>query len=271
MARSSTINQPMAMRPLTVVMALRSSSAFSSTTVLATDRLRPSTSPAPTLQPHASARPRPMLVASTIWPMAPRITTRRTAMRSATEKCRPTPNISSMTPISANWPAITRSATKPGVKGHRHPRDEVADQRGQAQAMREEAEEERQDKTNGDRGNERDIMRHESPLYPESTRVKLCWPLPSVLDPCCVVPHLAGAEAGCGRWGQSAPDGCLAIDGVASVADLVIARQLVSSQDICQEVSERMVRYGDMLAWHWCLLAASCAPGGTRLVARVPC
>ena len=63
MARSSTINQPMAMRPLTVVMALRSSSAFSSTTVLATDRLSPSTTPAPTLQPHASVRPRPMLVA----------------------------------------------------------------------------------------------------------------------------------------------------------------------------------------------------------------
>ena len=67
MVRSSTINQPMAMRPLTVVRTLRSSSAFSSTMVLATDRLRPSTTPAPTLQPHASVRPRPMLVAITIW------------------------------------------------------------------------------------------------------------------------------------------------------------------------------------------------------------
>lgn len=41
----------------------------------------------------------------------------RTASRSPSEKCRPTPNISSMTPISASWLAMAASATKPGVNG----------------------------------------------------------------------------------------------------------------------------------------------------------
>ena len=41
----------------------------------------------------------------------------RTASRSASEKCRPTPNISRMTPISASWAARPASATKPGVNG----------------------------------------------------------------------------------------------------------------------------------------------------------
>ena len=50
-----------------------------------------------------------------------------------------------------------------GEGADRHPRDQVADQRGQAQAIGEEAEEERQGKTDGDGGDERDIMRHESP------------------------------------------------------------------------------------------------------------
>ena len=49
-----------------------------------------------------------------------------------------------------------------GEGADRDPRDQVADQRGQAQAMGEEAEEERQGKTDGDGGNERDIMRHAS-------------------------------------------------------------------------------------------------------------
>ena len=42
---------------------------------------------------------------------------RRTAIRSSIEKCSPTPNISSITPISASWPASPMSATKPGVAG----------------------------------------------------------------------------------------------------------------------------------------------------------
>ena len=54
-ARSSTISQPTAMRPFGVSTRLRSSSARSSTTVLATDRPRPNTRPAPRLQPHSQA------------------------------------------------------------------------------------------------------------------------------------------------------------------------------------------------------------------------
>jgi hypothetical protein len=42
---------------------------------------------------------------------------RRTDIRSLTEKCSPTPNINSITPISASSPAIFTSATKPGVPG----------------------------------------------------------------------------------------------------------------------------------------------------------
>ncbi len=114
-ARSSTISQPTAMRPLAVVTALRSSRAFSSTTVLATDRLRPSTSPLARLHPQASAKAVPSAVAITICPTAPGIARRRTARRSATEKCRPTPNIISMTPISASWPARPPSVRESGI------------------------------------------------------------------------------------------------------------------------------------------------------------
>ena len=53
--RSSTISQPTAMWPLNVSSAPRASSARRSTTVLATDRARPNTRPAPKLQPHSIA------------------------------------------------------------------------------------------------------------------------------------------------------------------------------------------------------------------------
>ncbi len=111
------MSQPIAMRPFGVSTALRSSSAFSNTTVLATERLRPKTSPAPKLQPQRAAMPAPIAVAMTICPMAPGMAIRRTAIRSATEKCKPTPNMSRMTPISANCPDIALSATNPGVDG----------------------------------------------------------------------------------------------------------------------------------------------------------
>ena len=114
-ARSSTISQPTATRPLGLSTMLRSSSAFSSTTVLATDRLRPITRPVPKLQPHSEHRPMPSRVASTIWPIAPGIAMPLTASRSEAEKCRPTPNISRMTPTSASCDESPASATKPGV------------------------------------------------------------------------------------------------------------------------------------------------------------
>ncbi len=116
-ARSSTTSQPTAMRPLAVSSTPRDSSARSSTTVLATDSETPNTSAAVSDQPHASARPAPIAVATAICTTAPGTAILRTASRSPTEKCRPTPNISSITPISASWLASDMSATKPGVCG----------------------------------------------------------------------------------------------------------------------------------------------------------
>ena len=115
--RSSTISHPTAMRPLTVSSALRCSSARSNTTVLATDRANPITRPAPTPQPHRSASATPLAVATAICAIAPGSAMARTASRSLIEKCRPTPNIRRMTPISASWLARLASPTKPGVKG----------------------------------------------------------------------------------------------------------------------------------------------------------
>ena len=56
-------------------------------------------------------------VATTICSSAPGTAMRLTASRSFSEKCRPTPSISSITPISASCPARSTSATKPGVAG----------------------------------------------------------------------------------------------------------------------------------------------------------
>jgi hypothetical protein len=117
MARSSTTSQPMAMRPVNESRMPRLSSARSSTTVLATDSASPNTSAAPGLQPHHIARPPPRSVATAICASAPGSAILRTARRSSREKWRPTPNISSMTPISASCAAMLASATKPGVNG----------------------------------------------------------------------------------------------------------------------------------------------------------
>ncbi len=117
MARSSTMSQPTAIFPSEDWTALRSSSARSSTTVLATDSDRPNTRPAPRLQPSMCAMPAPMAVAVMIWATAPGSAMARTDIRSLMEKCRPTPNISRITPISASWEARLLSPTNPGVKG----------------------------------------------------------------------------------------------------------------------------------------------------------
>ena len=93
------------------------SSARSSTTVLATDSARPNTTASPTGQPQLTAAAPPSTVAAAICTTAPGAAILRTASRSSSEKCRPTPNISSITPISASWPASATSATKPGVPG----------------------------------------------------------------------------------------------------------------------------------------------------------
>ncbi|GJE46971.1 hypothetical protein AEGHOMDF_6180 [Methylobacterium soli] len=109
------MSQPTAIRPLSLSRRLRSSRARSSTTVLATESARPKTRPAPRLQPQASARPPPMMVATPICTTAPGSAMLRTAIRSLIEKCRPTPNISRITPISASCPASPLLPTKPGV------------------------------------------------------------------------------------------------------------------------------------------------------------
>ena len=59
----------------------------------------------------------PISVATAICPIAPGTATFFTESRSRSEKCRPTPNISRMTPISASSVARFALATKPGVKG----------------------------------------------------------------------------------------------------------------------------------------------------------
>ncbi|MCY1528404.1 hypothetical protein D9M68_635070 [compost metagenome] len=118
-ARSSTTSQPTAMRPFIESRMPRDSNALSSTTVLAQDSDRPKISPAPKLQPHHMATPRPSAVASPICTTAPGKAIFFTASKSSREKCRPTPNISSITPISESCEASATSATKPGVEGPR--------------------------------------------------------------------------------------------------------------------------------------------------------
>ena len=103
MTRSSTSNQPTAIRPLIESSRPRSPSALSSTTVLAQDRLRPKTSAEPKLQPHSIETPTPSKVATAICKIAPGRAIRRTCIRSFREKCIPTPNIRNMTPSSASW------------------------------------------------------------------------------------------------------------------------------------------------------------------------
>jgi len=71
--------------------------------------------PALSPQPAWTATTAPMAVATRLWTMAPGIATRFTASRSSMWSCMPTPNISRMTPTSANCSAMCRSATKPGV------------------------------------------------------------------------------------------------------------------------------------------------------------
>ena len=85
MTRSSTTSQPTAIRPFGVSIWLRSCSARSSTTVLATDSDRPKTSPAPMLQPSVQASPAPMRLATVIWPTAPGMAMVRTDNRSFNE------------------------------------------------------------------------------------------------------------------------------------------------------------------------------------------
>ena len=115
--RSSTISQPMAICPRWLSMSCRSSSARSSTTVLAVERHRPNTIPTISDQPNTAESAIPSSVATAIWAIAPGMAIDFTAIKSFNEKCSPTPNISRITPSSASSGASLVSATKPGVNG----------------------------------------------------------------------------------------------------------------------------------------------------------
>src|SRR5260221_646487 len=107
----------MAIRPRPVSTSRRSCKACIRTTVLATDKARPKTKLVPADQPSSRARPMPSSADTAICTTAPGITMLRTESRSLSEKCRPTPNISRITPISASCDATFWSATQPGVRG----------------------------------------------------------------------------------------------------------------------------------------------------------
>ena len=133
----------------------------SSTTVLATERQRPNTMPAPRLQPQHAAqadaeqrRQRRSGRLRRVWRCRA-----RPADRDA-EKCRPTPNISRMTPISASCPAsagIGDEARR--ERTDEDAGDEIADQRRQPQPVGDVAEDERQHEADGDGRNKVYIMR----------------------------------------------------------------------------------------------------------------
>ncbi len=114
---SSTRSHPTAAWPWVVASSSRSSSTRMRTTVLATARAMPSTSPEATDHPKATPMARPSSVDTPLWRRAPGIAIPLTARRSLKWKCRPTPNIRRTTPISASCEASPTSPTKPGVWG----------------------------------------------------------------------------------------------------------------------------------------------------------
>ena len=74
--------------------------------MLATESAMPKTSPAGQGPAEATPIATPSAVATTLCTTAPGTATRRTASSSSTWNCRPTPNISRMTPTSASCSAM---------------------------------------------------------------------------------------------------------------------------------------------------------------------
>ena len=85
--------------------------------MLATERLRPKTSPAPRLQPHSVQRPMPSSVARMIWPMAPGMAMPRTAIRSDGGKMQADAEHQEDDADFGQLAARAVSAVKPGVNG----------------------------------------------------------------------------------------------------------------------------------------------------------
>lgn len=94
-----------------------STSTRVSTTVLATAMAMPKTAPSVQLQPKPRITIMLKPVATALWTIVPGTAIRFTASSSLKWKCSPTPNISRITPISANWGASSVSATNPAVCG----------------------------------------------------------------------------------------------------------------------------------------------------------
>ena len=85
----------------------------------------------------------------------------RTDSRSFSEKCRPTPNISRMTPISAS--SLRKRLVGDEARRERpdqHAGEQIADQRRDAEPVGESAEDEGQPQTGDDGGDQGRVMRH---------------------------------------------------------------------------------------------------------------
>jgi hypothetical protein len=128
------------------------------TTVLATDSARPNTNPPGHDQPSRRANPAPITVAMTIWMIAPGTTMRATAIRSLSEKCRPTPNNSRMDADLGQLAGQRGVGDETGGERADHdPGHHVARQRLDAQPVRQQAEDVCQHQAGGDGGDQRGV------------------------------------------------------------------------------------------------------------------
>jgi hypothetical protein len=98
----------------------------------------------------------------TIWPMAPGMAMRLHGDKiGRSEKCRPTPNISRMTPISASCdesPACRHETRRVGTD--QDSGDEITNQRRQPQPVRDVAEAEGEHEADGNGGDQRRFVMH---------------------------------------------------------------------------------------------------------------
>ena len=94
---------------------------------------------------------------------------RRTARRSSREKCKPTPNINSITPISASWLRKFDVGHEPRRGGTDDDAcDQITDQSAATlDAAASKSDDQGQPQSRGDRGDQSYAMRHESllPIY----------------------------------------------------------------------------------------------------------
>ena len=114
----------------------------------------------------------PSTVATAICTIAPGIAMARTESRSCKEKCRPTPNISRITPISAS------SAGQRGVgdkarreRTDQHAGEQVADDRRGPEPVRQRPEDKGEDEARDESSDQRRVMRHRGSFrYPRRAK-----------------------------------------------------------------------------------------------------